>query len=117
MVPTTALPGQGRLCVLNSWGGVCASCLWGWHPGREETGMPQADSVGWDMPVPVPMPVPSWAGRERKGGVLCRGPGTRWALQGATVWVVVQGRRWQQPWHRVLAGLLGEVGAVGYPGP
>lgn len=93
MVPTTALPGQGRLCVLNSWGGVCASCLWGWHPGREETGMPQADSVGWDMPVPVPMPVPSWAGRERKGGVLCRGPGTRWALQGATVWVVVQGRR------------------------
>lgn len=55
MVPTTVLPGQGRLRVLNPWGGVYASCLWGWHPGREEAGMPQADSVGWDMPVPVPI--------------------------------------------------------------
>lgn len=49
--------------------------------------------------------------------MLCQGLGTRWALQGAMVWVVVQGRHWQQPWHGALAGLLGELGAVEYPGP
>lgn len=65
-VPITVLPGQGRLRVLNPWGGVYASYLWGWHPGREEPGMPQADSVGWDMPVPVPIAC-TQLGREGEG--------------------------------------------------
>lgn len=45
--------------------------------------------------------------------MLCQVLGTCLALQAATVGVAVQGRCWQQPWHRALAGLLGEVGLWG----
>lgn len=69
MVPITVLPGQGRLCVLNPWGGMYVSYLRGWHPGQEEAGMPQAGSVGWDMPIPVPIAC-AQLGREGERGAV-----------------------------------------------
>lgn len=114
MVPITVLPGQGRLCVLNPWGGMYASYLWGWHPGQEEAGMPQAGSVGWDMPIPVPIAC-AQLGREGERGAV-PGAGHMFGFAGCHGRGGSAGQTLAAALALSPGWALGRSGAVGYPG-